>query len=95
MNTKLKELEVPDFQSYEEEAEFWDQLDTADYMPDDDQWLHFDTPNQRALRVAILPGIVQKLHEQARVRGVSLETLVNVLLLESTQESNSPVPATN
>ena len=34
-----KELVVPEFRSREEEALFWDNLDTADYMPDDDQWI--------------------------------------------------------
>ena len=80
---KTKEVEVPEFASYEEEAAFWEQLDTANYMPDDDQWFHFDTPKQRALRVAIMPEIVQKLHDEARLRGVTIETIVNVLLMES------------
>ena len=37
-----KELVVPEFRSREEEALFWDNLDTADYMPDDDQWFTFE-----------------------------------------------------
>ena len=37
-----KELVVPEFQSREEEVLFWDNLDTADYMPDDDQWFTFE-----------------------------------------------------
>ncbi len=28
----MKELEIPEFKSYEEEAEFWDNLDTSPYM---------------------------------------------------------------
>ena len=82
MSTKTKELEIPEFASYEEEAKFWDELDTADYMPDDDQWFHFDTPNQRANRVAIMPNIAQTLHKEARLQGVTLETLVNAVLSE-------------
>ena len=38
---ETKELIVPEFHSREEEAAFWDNLDTADYMPaaDDDRWI--------------------------------------------------------
>ena len=38
---KTKELILPEFHSREEEAAFWDNLDTADYMPDadDDRWI--------------------------------------------------------
>lgn len=31
----MSELIVPDFETYEDEAEFWDKFDTADFMPDD------------------------------------------------------------
>ena len=40
----MKELKVPKFESYEEEATFWDKLDTADFMEDDGEWFRFDTP---------------------------------------------------
>jgi hypothetical protein len=43
----MKELNVPKFNSYEEEATFWDNLDTADFMPDDDQWFRFETERKR------------------------------------------------
>ncbi len=43
---------IPDFSSYEEEAEFWDSLDTADLMVEGGEWLHFETPEPRAVRVA-------------------------------------------
>jgi hypothetical protein len=36
------ELVVPEFESREEEATFWDNLDTADYMEDDDEWFTFE-----------------------------------------------------
>ena len=32
----MKALQVPEFSTYEEEADFWDNLDTADLMEDDD-----------------------------------------------------------
>jgi hypothetical protein len=79
----MNEIQLPVFKTYEEEAQFWDDLDTADFMPDDNEWVHFDTAHQRAIRVAILPTIAQKLMERAHAQGVSIETLVNVLLAES------------
>jgi len=42
-------LEVPEFETYEEEAAFWDQLDTAPYMYDDGEWIRFETPHKRAI----------------------------------------------
>ncbi len=83
----MKELQVPEFKTYEEEAAFWDNLDTADFMADDGEWFRFDTPHKRAVRVAILPEIASELMQSAHAQGVSIETLVNVLLIERIRES--------
>ena len=56
----MKALQVPEFKSYEEEAAFWNNLDTAVFMEDDGEWFRFDTPHKRAIRVAILPEIAEK-----------------------------------
>ncbi len=40
-------LKIPKFKTYEEEADFWDQLDTAPYMEDDGEWFQVDTPGRR------------------------------------------------
>ena len=81
----MKTLQVPEFSTYEEEAAFWDNLDTADFMEDDGQWFRFDT--NKVIRVAILPEIAEELIKKARSQGVSIETLVNVLLIEHIRES--------
>ena len=86
---KMKTLHVPEFSTYQEEVVFWDNLDTADYMEDDEQWFRFDTPNKRAIRVAILPEIAEELRQKAKTQGVSIETLVNVLLIKHTRESDA------
>ena len=83
----MKELQVPEFKTYEEEASFWDNLDTADFMADDGEWFRFDTPHKRAVRVAILPEIADELSQRAHAQGVSIETLVNALLIERIRES--------
>ncbi len=83
----MKELQVPKFKTYEEETEFWDNLDTADFMADDGDWFRFDTPHKRAIRVAILPEIAEELMKSAHAQGISIETLVNVFLIERIQKS--------
>lgn len=47
----------------------------------------FETPNKRAIRVAILPNVAEALIQRARSQGVSVETLVNAFLIERMQES--------
>ena len=79
----MKQLEIPEFASFEDEAAFWDNLDTGDFMEDDGKWFRFDTPMKRAVRIAILPDIIEALARRASSQGVSIETLVNVLLVES------------
>ena len=81
----MKALQVPEFATYEEEAAFWDNLDTADFMEDDGEWFRFET--NQAIRVAILPEIAEELKKKARAQGVSIETLVNVVLVEHVKES--------
>lgn len=83
----MKNLQVPEFKSREEEDDFWDNLDTADFMEDDGEWFRFDTPHKRAIRVAILPEIAEELMQNAQAQGVSVETLVNVLLVERIRDS--------
>jgi hypothetical protein len=80
-------LQVPEFKTYEEEPAFWDNLDTAPYMEDDGEWFRFETPGKRAIRVAILPEVAIELAQRAHAQGVSIETLVNALLIESIHES--------
>lgn len=84
----MKNLQVPKFKTYEEEAAFWGNLDTTPFMEDDGEWFQFETPNKRAIRVAILPDVAAELIQRARAQGVSVETLVNVLLIERIRESS-------
>ena len=86
----MKALQVPEFATYEEEADFWDNLDTADFMEDDGKWFRFETPHKRAIRIAILPEIAEELSQKAQAQGVSIETLVNVLLIDHIRESTLP-----
>lgn len=82
----MSKLQVPELNTYEEEAAFWDGIDTSDFMEDDGEWFRFEVPEKRALRVAILPEVANELAQRARVQGVSVETLVNAWLIEHMHE---------
>ena len=86
----MKKLPIPEFKTYEEEAAFWDNLDTTPYLEDDGKWFRFETLNKRAIRVAILPDIAVQLAKRAQAQGISIETLVNALLIEIMHESAIP-----
>ena len=81
----MTQIKIPEFANYEEEAEFWDNLDSAAFMEDDGEWFQFETETKHAIAVAILPEIATRLNERARHQGVSLETVVNVLLIQQLQ----------
>jgi hypothetical protein len=82
----MSTIELPKFKSYEEEAIFWDNLDTGELMEDDGEWIHFDVADERAVRVAILPDVIKDIALRARSQGVSVETLVNAWLIEHMHE---------
>jgi len=82
----MSTIELPKFKSYEEEAIFWDNLDTGELMEDDGEWIHFDVADERAVRVAILPAVIKDIALRARSQGVSVETLVNAWLIEHMHE---------
>lgn len=39
----MNKIEIPEFAGYEDEAAFWDNLDTASSMEDDGEWFQFET----------------------------------------------------
>jgi hypothetical protein len=82
----MSKLQMPEFKTYEEEATFWDNLDTTDLMEDDGEWFRFETSEKRAIRVAILPEVADELAQRAHIQGVSVETLVNAWLIEHMHE---------
>nr|VFJ57604.1 MAG: CopG antitoxin of type II toxin-antitoxin system [Candidatus Kentron sp. FW] len=83
----MNQLQIPKFDTYEEEAAFWDSIDTADFISEDQEWFRFETPNKRALKIPVLPEIAAELIKRARAQGVSIETLVNVFLMEHLQKA--------
>ncbi len=65
----------------DEIAEFWDTHSLADYW-DQTREVVFEVRAQRKWRVALDPEIYAQLKVQARRRGITPETLVNLWLLE-------------
>jgi predicted HicB family RNase H-like nuclease len=85
-NNPLLRDPIPEFETLEDIADFWDTHSTADY----DDLTHeaqFDIrlPSQQE-SVTILPELEKTLSNLAQKRGVSLETLINVWLTEKAME---------
>jgi hypothetical protein len=78
---------IPDqFATIEEAAEFWDTHDLADYW-DLTEEVDFEVNlRRRRYPVALDPELAEKLAKEARQRGLSTETLVNLWLNEKLQQ---------
>jgi len=79
---KLTKEPIPDnFATLAEAAEFWDSHDFADYW-DETQEVEFEVRIPRRRRVSLAAHIEDRVAEEARQEGVSIETLVNLWLAE-------------
>ena len=68
--------------SIEEIVEFWDTHSTADYE-DEMEEVSFETDlREEVFTVSLVPELVDLLEHQAKARGVTTETLVNLWLAE-------------
>jgi len=65
----------------EEISEFWDTHSVADYW-EQTQDAEFEVRAQRRHRIILDPDIYARIEEQARLRGILPETLVNVWVAE-------------
>lgn len=72
---------IPEFKSYEAMGEFWDTHSLADYW-DQTEPVEFEISKQvrRRYVVRIDRDLLNRVQCMARVRGVSTESLVNLLL---------------
>ncbi len=78
---------IPEFETLEEIADFWDAHSTADY-DDLTHEVQFDIRLPSSPKsINILPELGEKLTLFAQTHGVSLETLVNVWLTEKAIEA--------
>ena len=70
----------------EEIANFWDTHSLADYW-DQTHEVEFEVRAIRRRRVTLDPEVYTRVEVQARARGISPETLVNLWLSERLQET--------
>ncbi|MDQ1317113.1 MAG: hypothetical protein QG588_764 [Candidatus Poribacteria bacterium] len=71
---------IPDSMTIEQASEFWDTHSVADY-PSHVIQLEY-TPEERITFVAIANDLLIQLEKQAKERGISVETLVNLWIQE-------------
>ncbi len=78
---------IPEFKSYDEMAEFWDTHSLGDYW-DQTEPAEFEVSNQlrRRYLVPVDRDILGRAQQVAHARGVSTESLVNLLLEQRLRE---------
>lgn len=86
--------EIPEMESYQEIAEFWDEHSLADYW-DQTEPAEFEISPEARRRylVAIDPDLLARVQRVARYRGLTTESLVNLLLEQRLQEVDVPSAA--
>lgn len=73
--------QIPGMNSYEEIAEFWDTHSLADYWEQTERVeFELDPQARRRYLAALDPELLQRIQKLAQVRGLSTESLVNLLL---------------
>lgn len=85
-NKKTKLSGISQAKNLEEIGEFWDTHSLDDYW-DKTHEVEFEVRAKQKKRVAVEPQIYKELENEARVRGVVPETLVNLWLAEKLQTS--------
>jgi hypothetical protein len=79
--------------TYEEMAEFWDTHSLADYWDQTEPAeLEISAQARRRYLVPVDRDLLVKAQEQARTRGVSTESLVNLLLAQGLGAYPDPGP---
>lgn len=77
----IKDKKIPAFTNYEEIAEFWDSHDLADYWEQTEPAeFEFSPQARRRYIVSLDRNLLERIRDMARIRGISTESLVNLLL---------------
>ena len=81
---------IPDMSDYDQIAEFWETHSLADYW-DQTEPAEFEiSPDaRRRYLVAVDPDVLRRIQRVARTRGLSTESLVNLLLEQRLREVES------
>jgi predicted DNA binding CopG/RHH family protein len=79
---------IPDFQSYEEEADFWDTHDTTDYEAEfQPVQVRFAKNLSEGITIRFDPDSLRKLRQRAREKGMGPTTLARMWILERLQKA--------
>ena len=82
---KEKTTSISKASTLEQTGEFWDAHSLADYW-DQTHEVEFEVRVKRRRRITLDPEVYAQVEAQARTRGISPETLVNVWLVKHLQE---------
>ena len=79
--------QIPEFGSYEQMAEFWDTHSLADYWEQTEP-AEFEISKQARRRylVSVDRDLLARVQQLARARGLSIESLINLLLEQRLRE---------
>lgn len=80
-NSEAQQTSISKAHTLEEIAEFWDTHSLADYW-DETHEVEFEVRAERRHRITLDPDVYIQLENQARVRGLQPETLVNLWVAE-------------
>jgi len=79
---KSKIATIPDFKTIGEFQEFWDSHDLSDYWEKLEEVSFAVDIRRRKNLVAVDPELLAKVRNQAKVKGISSESLINVWITE-------------
>lgn len=85
-NNAMEKTAISQAQTPEQIADFWDAHSLDEYW-DQTHEVEFEVTAQRRWRVTLDPDVYAQIVKQARVRGVSPETLVNLWMSERLQQA--------
>jgi len=76
-----EDKKIPNMSSYEDIATFWDDHSLVDYWDQTEPaQFDLDANARRRYLVALDPGLLRRIQKLAQTRGLSTESLVNLLL---------------
>lgn len=83
---------IPKSKSYDEMAEFWDTHSLADYWDQTEPVNDFEIAEhaRRRYLISVDKELLERVQQMARIRGLSTESLVNLLLEQRLQEIEKP-----
>lgn len=82
---------IPEFQTYEEEAEFWDTHDTTEFEDEfEEVQVRFSKNLSQSLTVRLDEGTIKQMRDIARQKGIGPTTLARMWILERLRGQRRP-----